>query len=103
MTYTLGFDYTVELKGGGTLTPSVSYNYSDSAYASLLQRTDDDYYRTDPRKLANLSVSYKKDNWDVQFYSTNVTDQLFIEGVNAGSSVLYGDPRVTGVRMRMKF
>ena len=103
MTYTLGFDYTVELKGGGTLTPSVSYNYSDSAYASLLQRTDDNYYRTDPRKLANLSLSYKKDNWDVQFYSTNVTDQLFIEGVNAGSSVLYGDPRVTGIRMRMKF
>ena len=53
--------------------------------------------------MTNLSLTYKRDNWDIQLYSTNVTDQLFIEGVNAGSSILYGDPRVTGLRVRMKF
>jgi hypothetical protein len=33
--------------------------------------------------------------------ATNVTDKLYIEG--AGPSVLYGDPRVVGVRARMDF
>lgn len=102
LTYTIGLDYTIQLAGGGTLVPALSYNYSDSAYSSLLQSPLDNYYRTDDRKLTNFSVSYRKDNWDVQFFATNVTDEVFIEGAS-GSSVLYGDPRVVGARIRMTF
>jgi len=102
LTYTIGLDYTVEFSNGGTLTPSLSYNYSDSAYSSLLQTPLDNYYKTDDRKLTNLSVSYRKGDWDVQFYATNVTDEVFIEGV-PGAAVLYGDPRVYGARIRMTF
>ena len=103
LTYTIGLDYTLQLSNGGTLVPALSYNSSDSAYSNVLQSPLDNYYRTDERKLTNFSVSYRKGDWDVQFFATNVTDELFIEGVSGGASVLYGDPRVYGARIRMTF
>jgi hypothetical protein len=103
ITYTIGLDYSLQLSGGGTLVPALSYNYSDSAYSNVLQSPLDNYYRTDERKLTNFSVSYRKGDWDVQFFATNATDELFIEGVNGGASVLSGDPRVYGARVRMTF
>jgi iron complex outermembrane receptor protein len=102
VTYTLGLDYAIQLENGATLTPALSYNYSDSAYSSLLQSPNDDYFRTDERKLTNFSLTFKKDDWDIQFFATNASDELFIEGVSGGS-VLYGDPRVVGIRGRMTF
>jgi outer membrane receptor protein involved in Fe transport len=82
----------------------VSFNHADSTYTNTLQRTDDFYYRTDDRDVVNLSLGYKKDDWDVQLFATNVTDETYIEGhSNNGAAVLYGDPRVVGLRARMQF
>jgi iron complex outermembrane receptor protein len=102
VTYTLGLDYAFQLENGATLTPALSYNFSDSAYSSLLQSPNDNFFRTDERKLTNFSVTFEKDAWDIQFFATNATDRLFIEGVS-GNSVLYGDPRVVGLRGSMTF
>jgi iron complex outermembrane receptor protein len=56
ITYTIGLDYSLQLSGGGTLVPALTYNYSDSAYSNVLQSPLDNYYRTDNRKLTNFSV-----------------------------------------------
>lgn len=101
LTYTVSMDYAFQLSGGGTLTPRLSLNHSDSAYESVLQQSTDRYYETDARDLVNLSVTWSKNNWDIQAFGTNVTNELYIEG--AGSSVMYGEPRVVGIRARMDF
>jgi iron complex outermembrane recepter protein len=101
LTYTLSLDYAFQMRGGGMLTPRLSFSHSDSAYSSVLQQPNDRFYSTDERSLTNLSLTYNRSNWDIQLFATNVTDKLYIEG--AGPSVLYGDPRVVGVRARMDF
>ena len=104
VSYNVSLDYTFQLAGGGTLIPSVSYNYADETYTNTLQRPDDRYYVTDARKIVNFSMSYQKNAWDLQFFVNNASDQVYIEGhtVN-GSGVLYGDPRTVGLRARMSF
>lgn len=101
LTYTLSVDYAFQLNGGGTLTPRLSWNHSDEAYESVLQQPGDRFYTTDERDILNLSLMYQRNDWTVQMFATNVTDELYQEG--AGPSVLYGDPRVVGVRARMDF
>jgi outer membrane receptor protein involved in Fe transport len=57
----------------------------------------------DARDLVNVNLTYERDDWTVQLYGQNVSDELFIEGVAGGNSVLYGDPEVWGVRARIEF
>lgn len=101
LTYTVSVDYAFELDGGGTLTPRLWLNHSDKAYENVLQQPTDRFYETDERDVLNFSLTFNKDDWDVQLFATNVTDELYIEG--AGGSIMYGDPRVMGVRARMDF
>jgi iron complex outermembrane receptor protein len=104
VTYLVGIDYAFQLSGGAMLTPSLSYNYADSTYTNTLQRPDDRYYVTDQRQVLNFSMSYQRDDWDVQFFVNNVSDEVYIEGhSNTGAAVFYGDPRVVGLRARMQF
>jgi iron complex outermembrane receptor protein len=101
VTYTLSLDYAFQLSNGGTLTPRLSLNHSDSAYESVLQQPTDRFYQTDDRDVLNFSLTYNRDSWDIQLFATNVTDELYIEG--SGIGVMYGDPRVVGLRARMDF
>lgn len=101
LTYTVSVDYAFELAGGGRLTPRLSLNHSDEAYESVLQQPTDRFYTTDERDILNFSLMYERNDWTVQLFATNITDELYQEG--AGTSVLYGDPRVVGVRARMDF
>lgn len=101
LTYTFGLDYAFQLRSGATFTPSLSLNHADTAYENVLQLATDRYYTTDERDLVNFSLTFDKDAWNIQLFATNVTDELYQEG--AGGSVLYGDPRVVGVRARMDF
>jgi len=104
VTYLVSFDYEFQFDSGGSLTPSVSFNHADSTYTNTLQRTDDNYYRTDDRDVVNFSLAYRKNDWDVQLFATNVTNETYIEGhSNNGAAVFYGDPRVMGLRARMAF
>jgi outer membrane receptor protein involved in Fe transport len=104
LTYNLSLDYAFELRNGGTITPRVSLNHSDASYTNILQSNLDRYYYTDERDVVNFSLTYNKDDWDVQLFATNITDETYIEGADtSGNAVLYGDPRVVGVRARMGF
>ena len=101
LTYTLSADYAFQLGGGGTITPRLSLNHSDWAYESVLQQPTDRFYKTDERDIWNIAITYEKDDWTLQIFGTNITDELYLEG--AGNSVLYGDPEVWGFRARMDF
>lgn len=101
LSYSLSIDYAFQLGGGGTLTPRLSLNHADQAYESVFQRPGNSYYLTDERDVFDFSLTYNKDDWDIQFFSNNVTDELYQEG--AGNSVLYGDPRTLGFRVRRDF
>jgi hypothetical protein len=79
----------------------LSLNHADAAYENVLQQPTDRFYRTDERDVLNFSLTFDKDEWNVQLFATNVSDELYIEG--SGISVQYGDPRVVGVRARMGF
>jgi iron complex outermembrane receptor protein len=102
LTYNFSVDYAFELGNGATLTPTVSFNHADTAFSSLLQRPGDLYYTTQERDLINVNLTYVKDDWTVQLFGTNVSDEIFIEGAE-GNNVLYGDPEQWGVRVRMDF
>jgi iron complex outermembrane recepter protein len=101
VTYTISLDYAFPLRGGGTLTPRLSLSHSDSAYESVLQQPTDRFYQTDKHDVLNVSVTWNRDQWDIQAFGTNVTNETFLVG--AGNSVLYGAPRVLGLRARMSF
>jgi iron complex outermembrane receptor protein len=104
LTYTVSMDYAFQLANGGTLTPSISLNHSDSAYSSIVQRPGDIFYTTGERDLLNLNLTYERDDWTVQLFGTNISDEVFIEGQsNNGQAVLYGDPETWGIRARMDF
>ena len=104
LTYTISLDYAFQLANGGTLTPSVSLNHSDAAFTSIVQRPGDIFYTTGERDLVNLNLTYERDDWTVQLFGSNITDELFIEGhSNNSQAVLYGDPEVWGIRARMDF
>jgi iron complex outermembrane receptor protein len=102
LTYNLGIDYAFQLGNGGTLTPGLTFNHADEAFSSILQFPGDLYYTTEQRDLVNFNLTYERDDWTVQFFGTNITDEVFIEGA-PGGSVLYGDPEVWGFRARMDF
>jgi iron complex outermembrane receptor protein len=104
ITYNIGIDYAFQLDSGATITPALSFNHADSTYTNTLQSANDRYYRTDDRDVMNFSVTFENDDWNVQLFATNVTDELFIEGhSNTAAAVFYGDPRVVGIRARMTF
>ena len=98
----MSFDYAFQLQGGGTLTPSLSFSHADATYTNTLQERDNDYYRTEKRDIANFSLTFDREDWNVQFFVNNFSDELFIEGSDGGS-VIYGDPRTVGFRARRAF
>jgi iron complex outermembrane receptor protein len=102
VTYSFGADYAFQLRNGAILTPALSFNHSDESNSSIIQQPGDSYYLSEERNLLNFTMTYIKDNWNVQLFGTNVTDEVFIEGIS-GDSVLYGDPEVWGIRARMDF
>ncbi|MGD8325186.1 MAG: TonB-dependent receptor, partial [Gammaproteobacteria bacterium] len=104
LSYNFTVDYAIQLSNGATLTPAVSLNHADTAYSSILQRPGDLFYTTGERDLVNFNLTYEHNDWTVQLFGTNVSDELFIEGhSNDGQAVLYGDPEVWGIRARMDF
>jgi iron complex outermembrane receptor protein len=101
LSYNLSVDYVFELNDGGTLMPRLSYRYADDNYTSILQIPGENYYTRDKVKVFDLSLTYETNDWTIQTYINNVSDEVYV--TNAGGNLLYGDPRTAGVRARMNF
>jgi iron complex outermembrane receptor protein len=101
LSYNLSVDYLFELNDGGTLVPRLSYRHADENYTSILQIPGENYYTRDKVDTFDLSVTYTMDDWTIQTFINNLTDEVYV--TNAGGGLLYGDPRTAGVRARMYF
>ena len=98
LSYNIGIDYEFAW-GGGTLTPRLAYSYTDESWSNVIQT---DYYRNDERGITNLTVDYDRDDWTVQFYIRNLTEDVYIASARDGW-IGYGAPRTYGVRARLNF
>jgi len=97
--YNISIDYQFALNNGATLTPRLQFNHTDESYSNVIQT---DYFRNDPRNLTNLTVNYEQNDWTVQFYIRNLTDDVYIASAREGW-IGYGAPRTYGVSARMNF
>ncbi len=95
---TLGVDYVFNV-GQGTLDPQISYSYTSKQYASLFQIP---FYTLPARHLWNATLTYDVNQWEVEAYDTNFTNQIYYSGI-MGTSVFYGNPMQVGVRVRRNF
>jgi iron complex outermembrane receptor protein len=101
LSYNISVDYRFDLGNGGTLQPRITFSHVDEQAGSLFQA--DSYFFMDERDLVNVSLTYAKDNWSLQSFVNNVTDEVYVSSIDAPWSVLYGDPRQFGVSLRMTF
>lgn len=101
--WNIAIDYAIEISNGATVRPRMSYSYADAAYSSLFQA--DNFFRTDERKLTNVSISYERDAWAAYLFCNNCADEVYItSAVNTvPSRVVYNPPRTMGVRFRYDF
>jgi iron complex outermembrane receptor protein len=110
--------YTFEM-GKGTLTPRVSYAYTDSQYATIFQKIPTGInanagkdgngnslpypnYLIPSHGLVDLALTYKFDLWTAEVYGKNVTNLYYLSGIN-GNNGFYGDPATYGVRVARSF
>jgi outer membrane receptor protein involved in Fe transport len=101
LSYNLSANYLFQLNDGGTLMPRLTYRHADDNYTSILQVPGENYYTRDKVDTFDLSVTYTMNDWTIQTFINNVTDEVYV--TNAGASLLYCDPRTVGVRARMTF
>ena len=103
VSWNVAIDYAIELSNGATVRPRMSYSYADAAYSSLFQA--DDFFRTDERKLTNLSISYERDAWAAYLFCNNCAEEVYITSAinTTPARVVYNPPRTMGVRFRYDF
>lgn len=94
----VGVDYLFNI-GKGTLDPSLTYSYTAKQYASLFEIP---YYTLGARRIWNAALTYDVNQWQVEAYDTNFTNQVYFSGI-MGTSVFYGNPMQVGVRVRRDF
>ena len=81
------------------MTPRLAFSHTDESWSNVIQT---DYYRNDARDLTDFTLAYDKNDWTLQFYIRNLTDDVYIASARAGW-IGYGAPRTYGVRARMTF
>jgi iron complex outermembrane receptor protein len=103
LSYNLNMDYAFQLRNGALLRPRIAFSHSDSSFSSLFQR--DNYYRIDERDIMNVSVSYEREDWELQAFCNNCGDETYTSTVTPGDGarVIYGAPRTAGLRFRRDF
>ena len=90
----------------GTWTPRVSFSHIDEQDINLVRR--EDFWLIPARDLVNVSLTYQADKWLTQAFVNNAADKTYIAAIGAGggldnNSVVYGNPRVWGLRFRYNF
>jgi iron complex outermembrane receptor protein len=102
-TASVSYDFLV---GNGTWTPRVTYAHTDEQDINLIRR--EDFWLIPKRDLLNLSLTYTLNDWLVQAYCNNCSDETYIAAIGTGggldnNSVVYGSPLNYGIRLRKSF
>jgi iron complex outermembrane receptor protein len=98
-------DYDI-VGGNGTWTPRASFSHIDEQDINLVRR--EDFWLIPARDLVNVSLTYAQDKWLTQAFVNNAADKTYIAAIGTGggldnNSVVYGNPRVWGLRFRYNF
>nr|WP_279537172.1 TonB-dependent receptor [Aestuariicella hydrocarbonica] len=102
LSYTLGIEYEFEIFDGALLTPRLNYGWVDEQWANLLY--DDSTDLLESRGLLSALITLEKDDWKVQAYGRNLTDEEYISGqYNALNVEYFGAPRTVGVNVTYNF
>lgn len=100
--------YDFHVPGGGIVTPYVVYSYTDSQWATLFHASED--YIPSSSDV-DLRLAYQTaGHWRIEAFVLNVLNRVNILGVSPGptaapyeGSVMVGNPRQVGVRVRYDF
>jgi len=98
LSYNIAIDYELPW-AGGTLTPRLAFSHTDESWSNVIQT---DYFRNDERDITDFTLAYDKDDWRLQFYVRNLSDETYIASARDGW-IGYGAPRTYGVRARLNF
>ncbi len=117
----INYEHTFDFGSAGALVPWVNFHWEDDAYLTLWnvdKHTDDldfvipdeDIRFTDDRResfyTVNATVRWYRDNWYVEAYGYNLTDEVVqywggaAEGVAKGSMSM---PRSYGLRFNYRY
>jgi iron complex outermembrane receptor protein len=106
-TYNASIEYDFHF-GDSMLTPRLQYSFIDDQWVGLYHVSQD---FLPGHSLLDFRLAYKTgENWRVEGFVTNVTDELYVSGVQAGpaatpyiNSLALGAPRQVGVRIAYDF
>lgn len=94
LTVTLGAEYTFELADDSALVVRADYAYTDEQWASI-QQSENDYLAS--RNIVNASLTYLYEDWSLEAFVTNLTDETYISGQD-GTGWFLGRPREVAVK-----
>jgi iron complex outermembrane receptor protein len=100
MTLSAGLEYDFDL-AGGILSPRIDYSHISETWASIFADAGQGD-RLEARNILNAQLTYAYDDWRLQAFATNLTDQTYIASVKAGLRYA-GAPRQYGIRLTREF
>lgn len=107
-TFTAGYQYTHELKGGAELSVAVNSRWSDEYY--ILSSGLRENFRQPSFTKTDLTVTYNSADrdWYAQAFVKNIEDNITLSNVNPSNdfntgTVSFADPRLVGVRFGYKY
>lgn len=92
------YDFAV---GSGTLTPRVDFSHIGESWVTIFNNASLGD-RLEERNIINAQLTYEQDDWRVQAYSTNLTDEEYVGSIKGGLRYA-GPPRQYGIRLTRNF
>lgn len=101
-TYNVGVEYSIRTTNGTTLTPRINYSYVGSRFSYIAYSPVSD--RIEDYGLVSALLMFRKGDWRVTAYGTNLTDKEYVSGhASASRNEFYGAPREYGLRVGLDF
>lgn len=98
----IGAQYTFSIDDQTTLVPRLNYSYVGKRYSYIGYSPISD--RLGAYDLISARLTLNRDNWRVELYATNLTDERYVAGMaSASSNQFLGSPREIGLRFGVDF
>ncbi|BCW90829.1 Vitamin B12 transporter BtuB [Alphaproteobacteria bacterium SO-S41] len=100
VTFRFGIEYDIAV-GNGTLTPRLDYSHISETWTTIFANPalGD---RLAARDIFNAQLTYAYEDWQVQAYSTNLTDERYVASIKSGQRYA-APPAQYGIRVTRSF